>query len=64
MPRRQWGLVKAMGADIWSVTWTVFAAVAGLGLTAAAITLWRRADQISGLEFDGGYNALAAATDR
>jgi hypothetical protein len=58
------GFGAAMGADIWSVTWTVFAAVAGLGLTAAAITLWRRAEQISGLEFDGGYNALATATDR
>jgi len=42
----------------------MFAAAAGLGLTVAAITLFRRADAIGGLEFDGGYNALAPQLDR
>ncbi|MEQ1618442.1 MAG: hypothetical protein ABL883_08885 [Terricaulis sp.] len=52
-----------MDAGGWSVTFAVFAAIAGSGLAIAAIALWRRADQLSGLEFDGGYNALAPAVD-
>lgn len=52
-----------MDAEIWGVAWAVVAAAAGLGLAGAAITLWRRADDICGLEFDGGYNALATQVD-
>jgi hypothetical protein len=47
--------------DIWSIGWAAFAATAGLGLAVAAFNLWRGVAEISRLEFDGGYNALAPA---
>lgn len=58
------GLVTCMDAGFWSVVWVGIAAVAGVCLTAAAAILRRHADAISGLEFDGGYNALAPYLDR
>ncbi len=64
MPSKAMGLVKHMDAGFWSVVWVGIAAVAGVGLTAAAAMLRRHADAISGLEFDGGYNALAPYLDR
>lgn len=58
------GLVLIMDGGVLNVVWVVFAAIAGVGLTVAAIVLRRHADAISGLEFDGGYNALAPYVDR
>lgn len=52
-----------MDAEFWGLAWAVVAAAAGLGLAGAAIALWRRTDEICGLEFDGGYNALATQVD-
>jgi hypothetical protein len=52
-----------MDAGVWSVVWVIGAAVAGVGLTAAVLMLHRHVDAISGLEFDGGYNALAPYLD-
>jgi hypothetical protein len=52
------------GADFWGVAWAMFAAAAGMGLAAAAITLVRRSVRIDMFEFDGGYNALAPTVDR
>ena len=51
-------------AEFWGVAWAMIAAVAGAGLLIAAITLVRRAVRVEMLEFDGGYNALAATVDR
>ena len=59
--RRQLGLV--MDADFFGVAWALVAATAGIGLAVAAMKLWRRTDEICGLEFDGGYNALATQLD-
>lgn len=53
------GLVSSMDAGFWGVVWAVIAAIAGVGLSVAAAALWRGADAINMLEFDGGYNALA-----
>lgn len=54
------GLVDA---EIWSVAWALFAAVAGSGLAVAAITLVRSVRK-SDYDFSAGYNALAHVTDR
>ena len=43
---------------LWGVAWAMFAAAAGTGLAAAAIALFRRADD-SDYDFAAGYNALA-----
>ncbi len=50
--------------DVWSVVWAAFAVIAGAGLAVAASALFRHVKFIDALEFDGGYNALAAMTDR
>ena len=54
------GLVDA---EIWSVAWALFAAVAGMGLAVAAIRLVRRVRDTD-YDFSAGYNALAHVTDR
>jgi hypothetical protein len=64
MPRRQGWLDFLDDAGIWGVAWAMFAAAAGLGLATAARALIRRNRVIDGLEFDGGYNALAPHVDR
>lgn len=51
-------------AEFWGVAWAMIAAIAGMGLASAAITLVRRAVRVDVLEFDGGYNALAPTIDR
>ncbi len=53
-----------MDAGLFSVAWAIIAAAAGLGSVGAAITLaLRPARFLDALEFDGGYNALAAVTE-
>lgn len=49
---------------VWGLASAMFAAIAGLGAAIVATTLLRRARFIDDLEFDGGYNALAAVVDR
>jgi len=51
-------------AGIWGVAWAMFAAIAGLGLTVAAITLVRRAAEPDRSEASAAYNALAPLLDR
>ncbi len=51
-------------AEFWGVAWAMIAAIAGMGLAGAAITLVRRAMRVEKQEFDGGYNALASTVDR
>jgi hypothetical protein len=46
---------------ISSVAWAMFAAAAGTGLAAAAIALFRKAEE-SDYDFAAGYNALAPVT--
>jgi hypothetical protein len=58
------GLVTGMDASLISVVGAMIAAIAGVGLAIAAITLVRRANFLDALEFDGGYNALATVVDR
>jgi hypothetical protein len=43
---------------LMGVTWAMFAAAAGTGLIAAAIALFRKAED-SDYDFAAGYNALA-----
>ena len=51
-------------AEFWGVAWAMFAAVAGMGLTIAAIALFRRVRNTD-YAFTAGYNALAPVmTDR
>lgn len=50
-------------AGIWGLLWAMFAAAAGLGLAAAATTLFKRATEDLS-ELAGGYNALAPVVDR
>ncbi len=42
----------------WGVAWAMFAAAAGTGLTAAAIALFRKAED-NDYDFAAGYTALA-----
>lgn len=56
------GLGGLNDAGIWGVAWAMFAAVAGLGLAAAAMALIRRVDE-SDYDFAAGYNALAPFVD-
>jgi hypothetical protein len=42
----------------WGVAWAMFAAAAGMGLLAAAIALFRKAEDAD-YDFAAGYNALA-----
>jgi hypothetical protein len=51
------------GAEFWGVAWAMIAAVAGMGLAAAAIAVIvsRRVDDVDELEV--GYNALAPFLD-
>lgn len=58
------GLVGLDDAGIWSVAWAMFAAVAGAGLAAAAIALWRRSARADEPDFAVGWNALAPIVDR
>jgi hypothetical protein len=58
MPRRQ-GWVELIDAGfLWGVAWALFAAAAGTGLAAAAIALFREAED-GDYDFAAGYNALA-----
>lgn len=57
------GVGEFMDAAVWGVVWAMIAAIAGVGLAVAATTLLRGANAIDSLEFDGGYNALAATLD-
>jgi hypothetical protein len=57
------GWVDLVVASIWGLLWAMFAAAAGLGLAAAATTLFRR-DDADLCELGGGYNALAPVVDR
>jgi len=50
------GLIDA--GFIWGVAWAMFAAAAGTGLAAAAIALFRKAED-GDYDFAAGYNALA-----
>jgi hypothetical protein len=43
---------------LWGVAWAMFAAAAGTGLAAAAIALFRKAED-GDYDFTAGYNALA-----
>lgn len=51
-----------IGAMVIGVAWAALAAIVGKGLAIAAGLLVRRARFLDGLEFDGGYNALAHVT--
>ncbi len=51
-----WKLIDA--GFFMSVAWAMFAAAAGTGLAAAAIALFRKAED-SDYDFAAGYNALA-----
>ena len=61
MPRRQGWVVLIDAGFISSVAWAMFAAAAGTGLIAAAIALFRKAEE-SDYDFAAGYNALAPVT--
>ncbi|MGE0740544.1 MAG: hypothetical protein AB7O98_04315 [Hyphomonadaceae bacterium] len=50
------------GADFWGVAGAMFAVAAGMGLLAAAITLFRRRSG-DDVDFNVGYNALAHLVD-
>lgn len=59
MPRRHrvgWKLIDA--EFFMGVAWAMFAAAAGTGLAAAAIALFRKAEDCD-YDFAAGYNALA-----
>ncbi len=58
MPRRQGWVVLIDAGFISGVAWAMFAAAAGTGLAAAAIALFRKAED-SDYDFAAGYNALA-----
>lgn len=58
MPRRQGWVVLFDASFILGVAWAMFAAAAGTGLAAAAIALFRKAED-SDYDFAAGYNALA-----
>ena len=58
------GVGDRMDAGLLSVIGAMIAAIAGAGLAIAATTLVRRAGFLDSLEFDGGYNAMAAVVDR
>ncbi|MBY0565318.1 MAG: hypothetical protein K2P58_14200 [Hyphomonadaceae bacterium] len=53
-----------IGAGLVILACAAIAVIAGGGLAVAATALGRRANFLDGLEFDGGYNALAHVTDR
>lgn len=58
MPRRQGWVVLIDASFFLGVAWAMFAAAAGTGLAAAAIALFRKAED-SDYDFAAGYNALA-----
>jgi hypothetical protein len=58
MPRRQGWVVLFDASFISGGAWAMFAAAAGTGLAAAAIALFRKAED-SDYDFAAGYNALA-----
>lgn len=51
-------------ASLWGVAWALVAVAAGVGLTVAAMSLFRGTIFVDQFEFDGGYNALAPQIDR
>lgn len=62
MPRRHGVGWLFYGADFWGVAGAMFAVAAGMGLLAAAITLFRRRSG-DDVDFNVGYNALAHLVD-
>lgn len=54
----------SVDASVWGALWAMVAVVAGIGLAAAAATLWRNRDDDDAYEAAGGYNALAPTLDR
>ena len=58
MPRRQGWVVLIDAGFISGVAWAMFAVAAGTGLAAAAIALFRKAED-SDYDFAASYNALA-----
>jgi hypothetical protein len=61
MPRRQGWVVLFDASFISGVAWAMFAAATGTGLAAAAIALFRKAEDCD-CDFSAGYNALAPVT--
>lgn len=54
--------MELIDADfLTGVAWAMFAAATGIGLTAAAIALFRKAED-GDYDFAAGYNALAPVT--
>lgn len=49
---------------IWGLGWAMFAAAAGFGLAAAAMTLLKRRSDADEGELGVGYNALATVVDQ